>query len=171
MKNLLITLFAAFSFTVSAKNFVDAPLGVPVEGIVIEEGRKCKDAKIQLYLGNEEVQQVTSENGKFNFVLDFNNYYTIVVSKKGMVSKLISVDTHVKSTKIRVPVYECGIDLISKSRFLGMNTSILEFPMGIVSYNRGKGEFAHNKDYTSHMREAYQALLKESFAKNEANNR
>lgn len=171
MKNTLIILFAAFSLTVLAKNPAKAPEGVPVEGVVTEEGKKCKDATVKLFKGNQEVHQVMSENGKFNFVLDFNHYYTIVVSKKGMVSKIISVDTRVKSTRIRVPVYECDIDLISESLFLGMNTSILDFPMAIVSYSRSKGEFAHNEDYTSHMREAYQALLNESFANNEANNR
>lgn len=171
MKNTLIILFTSFSLTVFAMNPVKAHEGVPVDGIVTEEGKKCKDATVQLFRGNEEVQQVISKNGKFNFLLDFNYYYTIVVSKKGMVSKMISVDTRVESTRIRVPVYECGIYLISESLLLGMSNSILDFPMAIVAYNRSQREFAHNEDYTLHMREAYQALLEKSFANNEANNR
>lgn len=167
----LSLLLIAFSIDVKASNSSSIK-GVPILGIVTEEGKKCKDAHVEVFDGNVVVQEFqTPANGKFKLTLEFNHYYTLKISKDGMVPKILSVDTRVKSTRISVPVYECDIDLIPSSLFIGMNTSILDFPMAIVRYNRRKGEFIHDEDYTAHMRSAYEELLQESFAKNEANHR
>ncbi|NQX91089.1 MAG: hypothetical protein HRT74_02940 [Flavobacteriales bacterium] len=145
---------------------------VPIAGIVTEEGKKCKDAKVQIYEGNTEVDVLyTPNNGKFMVELAFNKYYTIRISKKGMVAKIISIDTRVKSDRVKVPIYQCDVDLVPEKLFIGLNASLLDFPMAIVVYNRKKGEFEHNEEYTAHMRTAYEELSKESFERAEAKNR
>ncbi|MEO0403630.1 MAG: hypothetical protein AAF193_02040, partial [Bacteroidota bacterium] len=78
---------------------------VPILGIVTEEGKKCKEALVEVYEGNTVVQTLyTPNNGKFTVELAFNKYYTIRISKKGMVPKFLSVDTRVKSDRVKVPV-------------------------------------------------------------------
>ncbi|MGB0422817.1 MAG: hypothetical protein ACPGED_00775 [Flavobacteriales bacterium] len=164
----LLAIICSSSIKVNARS-LSGVKGVPLLGIVTEEGKKCKDAVVQVYDGNDVIQEfLTPANGRFKLTLEFNHYYTLKISKNGMVAKVLAVDTRVKSTRVTVPVYECDIDLIPSSLFIGMNTSILDFPMAIVRYNRRKGEFEHNEDYTAHMRTAYEELLQESFAKNEA---
>jgi len=155
-------------FSIDAKAFNSLSIkGFPILGIVTEEGKKCKDAYVEVYDGNLVVQEFqTPANGRFNLTLELNHYYTVKISKAGMVPKILSIDTRVKSRRISVPVYECDIDLIPSSLFTGMNTSILDFPMAIVRYNRRKGEFIHNEDYTAHMRSAYDELVQESQLKN-----
>ncbi len=58
--------------------------------------------------------------------------------------------------------YEFDIDIFKEEELKHINTSFLDFPVGLVSYDRKKKVFLRNKKYTKRMKKAYLKLWAES---------
>lgn len=141
--------------------------GLPVVGSVTEEGKRCQDATVTLYEGNDVINSFkTPRNGRFQLLLHTGKYYTLEVIKEGYVQKRISIDTEMGNRRISVPVYECDLDIIPTSLFKDMDIGDLDFPMAIVTFDPKTREFTHSELYTSSMRTTYEELLKEAYSRN-----
>ncbi|MEM7291745.1 MAG: hypothetical protein AAF412_15480 [Pseudomonadota bacterium] len=141
--------------------------GLPVVGLVTQEGKRCKDALINVYDGNKLVNQFqTEKNGRFQLLLHTDKYYTIEVIKDNYVTKRVAFDTDMGNRRIDIPVYECDLDIVPQALFAGIDIDDLDFPMAIVSYDQGSRTFGHNEVYTSQMRTTYEELLMEGFSRN-----
>ncbi|MCB0761375.1 MAG: hypothetical protein KDC12_07640 [Flavobacteriales bacterium] len=141
--------------------------GLPVVGLVTQEGKRCKDALINVYDGNQLVNQFhTEKNGRFQLLLHTGKYYTIEVIKDKYVTKRIAFNTDMGNRRIDIPVYECDLDIVPEAIFDGIDIDDLDFPMAIVSYDADTRTFQHNEEYTTHMRTTYEELLMQGFDRN-----
>ncbi len=141
--------------------------GLPIVGLVTQEGKRCKEATINVYDGNQQVNSFqTEKNGRFQLLLHTDKYYTIEVVKDNYVTKRVAFDTNMGNRRIQIPVYECDLDIVPVALFTGIDIDDLDFPMAIVKYDENRREFNHSEEYTSYMRSTYEALLVEGFSRN-----
>ncbi len=112
------------------------------------EGATCT-----LLKGNQQVQsQTTSNGGKFKFVLDPNNEYTVTITKPGYITKKFSISTYnVPVERGEFPFAEFDIEVGLFKLFPGLDYSCLDKPVAKVSFNPAKDvdDFDYDKVYTA----------------------
>lgn len=87
---------------------------------------------------------------------------TVEISAEGFHTKRFMFDSNVPSDLKAVPKYEFDIDIFKETEIDGVNPSLLDFPVGLVSYHKKKKAFIRNKHYTKRMKKAYLKLWAES---------
>ncbi len=106
-------------------------------------------ATVKVYQGSYVVRSlVTNSLGKFNVKLDLDNIYIIEVSKHGLVTKRISIDTHVKDKEYIWP-YPFTIELFEMVD--GLDVSLLKQPVTKIRYFDKEGDFDYDEEYTRQM--------------------
>ena len=167
--NILVHL-ATFCFLVSgldvkAQDPLDADDGesdVCVYGMIKSGNKKCEDALVLVYDGNELVaSQVTEKDGKFKVYLDFQENYSIQVHMNGMLSKTVSFDTHAALDPSAFS-FECDFKLTPKELFGEQDLDILEFPVAFLIYSDEEKSLVMNEAYTGNYRRNFQSLLQEN---------
>ncbi|MCK6640083.1 MAG: hypothetical protein L6Q81_08350 [Bacteroidia bacterium] len=159
VRNLLI---AFFCFTaVAAYSQAPAPPAWQFKfgGKVTEfNEKKGKDIALEgaictLLKGSTQVQsQTTSNGGKFKFVLDPNNEYTVTITKPGYITKKFSISTYnVPAERGEFPFAEFDIEVGLFKLFPGLDYSCLDKPVAKVSFNPAKDvdDFDYDKVYTA----------------------
>ena len=134
-----------------------------VKGSIYNNHDQIKSAVINIYDRNDLIKsfEVRSSN-RFTLNLPTNAFLTIEIKAPNFHTKRFIFDTHVPSGLAEIPQYEFDMDIFSEEELAGVNTSLLDFPIGLVSYNENKGKFLRNKDYTKKMKKRYLDLLEES---------
>lgn len=121
-----------------------------------EAGNTCK---IELICYNSVVDSaIIRYNKSFKFLLGRGAYYTIKISKKGYVTRWVSI-----CTNMNVPAdddgfyrYHFDTDLIPDTEAKDLDADALEFPIAIISFDTQAGWFYYNEAYTSNIkREIY----------------
>ena len=164
---LVVVLFTAI-LALPAQSQIRRIGAVYVKGEITIDERNTENVQIDIYKENQKVTSYTSDdNGSFKLRLRFNHSYTIEFSKEGTLTKRIYFDTSMPERAMNVPEYEMFIDLVPEEYLDGVNTSPLEFPMALISYNEKEGEYLHNEQYTFHMEYLVTKLLAESAIKRE----
>jgi hypothetical protein len=162
MKNLLIISAMLLAFLTNAKTLVskskvDSSSCLKIEGIVTnaEEGTDG-ECLVELICANETVEAVTLKEGKrkFRFILNKNQRYGIRISKKGYLSKLISVDTELTESTEMFGLYKFEFEtkLLTEDASKLMNADALDFPIAIVQYDYEQESFSYNKEYTAYIK-------------------
>jgi hypothetical protein len=120
--------------------------------------KKGKDIALEgaictLLKGSTQVQsQTTSNGGKFKFVLDPNNEYTVTITKPGYITKKFSISTYnVPVERGEFPFAEFDIEVGLFKLFPGLDYSCLDKPVAKVSFNPAKDvdDFDYDKVYTA----------------------
>jgi len=167
--NILVHL-ATFCFLVSgldvkAQDLLDADDGesdVCVYGAIKSGNKKCEDALVLVYKGNELVaSQITRKDGKFQVYLGFQENYSIQVHMNGMLSKTVSFDTH-SAVDPGAFSFECDFQLTPKELFEGQDLDILEFPVAFLFYSDEEESFVLNEVYTGNYRRNFLNLLQQT---------
>lgn len=153
----VVLAFCASTNTFAQSNLVetrDQAQGwyLPVFGQVFAAGEKCEGAEVKVYLDNDELGTFpTSKKGSFRLELDLDNYYTIEVSKGGMITKRIAVDTHLDEHIVTYPAYDCFVNLSSSDETAGADMDYFDFPAAIVRYDPEMEGFYHSEHYLAHI--------------------
>jgi hypothetical protein len=154
------TILLGFDFSASCK---EPPLaGIMMLGGVTEEGLPCYDATVTLFMENN-IQQIvqTNEDGSFQVALTPGKIYTVEVSRAGLITKRISIDTHMERTRgNNVTVFDCYVNMVPEEQLEGVDTSDLDFPIALLSYDKKLKTFVHDPEYTSMMQATYSELKK-----------
>ena len=106
-----------------------------------------RDASVTIYRDSTfYLSGKTNRSGKCKIKLPLNERYTIVFSKPGFVSKKISINT-------RIPVSKKGIYKFFYTVYLfeeiqGLDISILNLPVAIVTFNNFMNQFDYDYNYT-----------------------
>ena len=138
---------------------------LPVFGQVFENGEKCQDATVIVYLENDELGSFpTSKKGAFRLELDLDNYYTIEIHKEGALTKRISVDTHMDKGIVNYPAYDCFVNLSSVDAAEGADMDYFDFPAAIVRYDAEQGGFYHSDHYLAHISNKIDHALQQASA-------
>ena len=142
------------------------PIGkdsIELKGMVFNNQDRVKNVIIKVYANNKLIK--TEQLGSSNRVrtnLPINAELTIEISAPGFHTKRFIFNTHVPNDIGRIPNYQFDIDIFKEEELAGVNTSILDFPVGIVEYDSRKEEFIRNKKYTKRMKKAYLDLWEEA---------
>jgi hypothetical protein len=162
MKKLLNIFILSFCFIIiyaranALTTFTNVPVCLEIAGAVTNAGEgSSKECTVELICMNEVVETVTLQSGKknFKFLLQKNKYYTIRISKKGFLSRLVGIDTNV-SEDIEDDVFEFAFEtkLIDQKNSDKVNTDLADFPIAIIYFNDKKECFDYSRKYTASMK-------------------
>lgn len=156
---LLCLLFSFFLTAFESKAYNDSLL---IEGEITAKKGNLKDVVVNIYINNSLFKSEKLDRSlKFKLNLPLNEILTIEVSAPNYHSKRFMIDSHVPSKAKEDFVYLFEMDLFSLDEMKGVNTFLLDFPVGLVKYEKRKG-FVHNEKYTKQMKEEYFRLLEEA---------
>jgi hypothetical protein len=149
-------------------NKVTLPLlkqdSIKIIGLIYNNRTKIKKYTINIYIRNKLFKSVPSTSRhNFQANVPLNTYCTVEISADGYYTKRFIFDSSVPAdyTK-RIPEFKFDMDIFSEDEITGVNTSALDMPVGVVTYNNRKDRFEHNKSYTKKMKKVYKDLLVES---------
>jgi len=134
-----------------------------LKGRVIKSSGPATDlCKIQLYLRGKIVDSVfTADSKVFDFTLLRNEMYTIRITKKDHVSKLVIVNTEFPSEITDVLQFSFKTDLLSEKEAKDLNKDALDFPAAIIHFESKHELFVYNERYTRAIKdEIYSAAEK-----------
>ena len=99
---------------------------------------------------NEKKELVTTfysnRKGKVDFKLPLQRKYSIEISKKGCVSKIIEINTKMPQNKVKN--YEFSFDIGIFEEVKGLNVSVLKKPIAKINYNTFMSVFDYDYNYT-----------------------
>lgn len=168
MKNLISTILMCLSLlTLNLKSSTkhqlkyDSLSCLQVEGRVLnsddENGEECI---VELINIEGEIDTLILKEGKkkFKFVLEKNSYYALRISKKGYISKLISVNTEIDIQPEGIYKFMFETTLVREEAIKRLNEDVLDFPIAIVHFDYENDCFSYDKEYTDNIKkELHQA--------------
>lgn len=144
---MLIALVAAtFQITYTQKNYVEA------DGIIEYHNRiPLPGATLVLYDNGKEVKSLkTDQEGRYNFILEYNKEYILEISKKDMITKRVKYNT-VMPPKAKGGWW-VGIPINLYELCPGLDGSVFDEPVAIVRFDQGKKEYEADPAYDIRMR-------------------
>lgn len=170
MRSFKIGIFLSLGFllfftvpSAQANNLQQREDSILLEGSVFNNETKVENAIIRVYINNKLYKSVkVSRSNKFKTNLPFNQMLTIEIAAPGFHSKRFMMDTNVPESEKSRMRYTFDMDIFSEEEMKGVNTSLLDFPVGLVHYDEKKGEFVHDKKYTKQMKKEYFNLLEQA---------
>ena len=134
-----------------------------IDGTVKGDGKRLSGTTVELFQDGVSFDRITTAiNGKFYFELPLDHNYLLVYSKKGYVSKRISINTGGIPEKIAKSGFAYGgweVDLFSEVE--GLDVSILDKPIGKILFNPSEGNFDYDKEYTKSIQDELNRMQKE----------
>ena len=168
MKNTVVALFF-FLFLTSVAFANSSPAAgstrdsINLTGMVYNNNDRVKGVVVNVYLNNKLYKKVEARSSnRFRTYLPKNAMVTIEITAPEFHAKRFLFNTNLPDKLKVLPKYQFDIDLFKEAEITGVNTSILDFPVGLVQYDEKKGEFIRDKKYTKKMKKAYLELWEEA---------
>jgi hypothetical protein len=160
MKNSLVTWSLSFFFLVScyhsmyASPVTDSSRCVEIDGLIENANIKNTECLIELVCSNTVVESVVLKNGKKKFTLHLkkNAFYTIKISKKGYITRLICVDTKISRGYYEKYSFSFETKLPDEAEAEKLNKDYLDFPIALIYFDVRKDCFVFDKEYTSRLK-------------------
>lgn len=159
MKNSLITYLLGFFFLITCYQAMgstliknDSSACLEIDGMITNAaGADQNNCTIELLRSNTLIETVILKEGKkrFKFILNKNSEYSIRISRKGYLTKLIGVDTRMPGDHYDVYGFSFETKLVEESASEKLNKDSLDAPIALIYYDNRKDCFQHNKIYTS----------------------
>lgn len=164
MKNSIITYLLSFFFLIPCFRAISAaPSNLGIDSLsCLEINGKISNATegddgtclVELLSSNTVVSFATLKDGKktFRFTLKKNTVYTIKISKRGYLSRLVGIDT--KLTEASEDLYSFSFEtkLIKTEDSQKLNKEFLDFPIALVYFDPKKECFIYDKEYTTRIK-------------------
>ena len=136
---------------------------VQMIGMIFNDDNQVKDAAINIYLQNDLIKVVKlSRSNRFRTYLPVNASLTIEITAPNYHTKRFIFDTSLPEDVKKIPDFQFDMDIFSREEMSNVNTSLLDFPVGLVDYNQRKKKYMRNVEYTKKMKARYMKLLEES---------
>lgn len=130
-----------------------------VKGTIKVDRENLENAKINIYLnGNKEKVYTTNDRGKFEFNIDLNKEYDIVVSKQGYYSKILYINSKIPTADVGIWKYAFAMELIPEIE--GFDASLLDEPIGKIRFYEKFGDFDYDEEYTLSIQKRYREMLR-----------
>lgn len=162
MKNSLITYLLGFFFLIACFKAIGKPGSAADTNSCLEIEGKILNANegldgtctVELVCANVIVESVVLKNGKrkFSFILKKNLAYSIRLTKKGCISRLINVDTRISNEYDDLYKFSFETKLIESTGSEKLNKEFLDVPIAIIYFDPKKECFDYNKEYTSRIK-------------------
>lgn len=164
MKYFRIAIFSLllFSFSVT-ESFASQKDSIVITGMIFNNKNQVKNVLINIYIKNTLWKSVKSKSSnRIRTNLPLNEMLTIEITAENFFPKRFIFDTSIPADLKVIPNYVFDIDIFSEEELKGVNTSFLDFPVGIVTYDPKKNEFERDVKYTKKMKKAYLKLWDEA---------
>lgn len=144
---------------------------IEIDGkVLIPEGDSSKLYKIELLCHNTIVDSGTVvDNESFLLKVKKNSWYTIRIIKEGYFPLIVSIDTKLPDYNTDNHKFHFDTELIKESYAHIQDEDAVEFPIAIVSFNKGINTFSPVKEYSSNIQRSLFEVqpVKESYARND----
>lgn len=104
----------------------------------------------------------TDKKGKVSFQLALDKKYTLLISKKGYVQKIVEIDAFVPKELNLTFIFPTQVALFAE--IPNLNTSVLNKPIAKVKFNSMKREFDYDYIYTNKVNTELKKMYKEYYA-------
>lgn len=112
------------------------------------ESKPLDSVLITIFNGDIPYSEIwTNKKGKSIFKLPLDKNLTIQVSKKGFVTKSISVNTKVPFDDRDAFNFSCDVDIFEEVE--GLDVTILKSPIAKITYSTSLGSFQYDISYTN----------------------
>jgi hypothetical protein len=177
MKTLLIistTVLMFFSMNAKALVYsskIDSASCLRIEGKISNANEGIDgECLVELICTNEVVESVVLKEGKkkFRFILSKNLRYGIRITKKGYLSRLISIDTEMSDNTemFGLHKFEFETKLYKEEISKLLNTDALDFPIALVQFDYEQECFSYNKEYTAYIKNEMRKATQHTIQKN-----
>jgi len=163
--SILLVLFVALTSGVEKSELAEKTSSLVIKGYVFEGDEKVDGALVKLYQNNKVVQMTKTKKSKFQFILFSGIRYMVEIIKPGSITERIQISTEEKTQFGGKYLYEFKVDLMSVSKFKGVDVSDLDFPTAVIKYDKSNGEYAHDAAYSKQVKLDLKRLRKEAQAK------
>ncbi len=162
------TLVVAFLMLFKVDVIAGSLDSLELKGVIFNNKSRVKDVVVNIYDHNKLFKRIeVKASNRFITNLPLNTILTIEITAPNFHAKRFVMDTTVpnklKKSKLK---YDFDIDIFSEEELANVNTSFLDFPVGVVSFDWKRKAFHRNKKYTNRMKKAYLKLWAESQAAN-----
>lgn len=138
-------------------------LTLPIAGKVADsEDHKLQGCEVLVFKGNNLVgHQLTERNGRFSLELGLGEEFSMEFRMEGFLPKRILIDTRAELPKDLLAIIPVEIDMhmMPSSKYEGADTDDLDFPFGIVAWDKRSKAFVQDQQYTADMMRTNGALL------------
>jgi hypothetical protein len=157
MKNTVIIicslmLFSGYCYSQTIKQ--DSTICLEIKGKVTNIKSKSDDSyKIELIYYNTVVKNDTlSATKSFMYSLKKNAIYSIRISKKGYLTKLISIYTKIPKENQELYRLDFDTELIEEHKSKKLNSDAIDFPITIIYFDEEENLFYFNEEYTNNIK-------------------
>lgn len=113
-----------------------------------EESKPLDSVLVTIYNGDIPYSELwTNKKGKCTFKLPLDKSLIIQVSKKGFVTKSISVNTKVPFDDREAFNFSCDVDIFEE--IAGLDVGILKSPIAKITYSPSLATFQYDISYTN----------------------
>ena len=138
-----------------------------MEALVTDDGKKMSGAVVEVYRDGKFVEKVlTDGKGRADIPMAVGGVYTITISGKNKITKKIEVNTKNVPADLSDPIYyPAEVNIFNKLD--GLDYSILDKPIGKVSYSEEYGDFSADESHTKAVQASLKKLTKDYLAQKE----
>jgi hypothetical protein len=122
-----------------------------VNGLILQKNKKIdQHCKLELFHENSKIDSRDIRfNKPFEYKLKKNIWYTIRITREGCVPLLISFNTEMKDGEtINDNLFAFETELIDVKQAQFLDKDLLDFPVGLVAFNKENGKFEARDIYT-----------------------
>lgn len=132
------------------------PYCLGVTGSITAYGQNVSGAEVRLYKGNTEVERTLYYPGKkFDFMLERNCVYTVVISKHGLLTRSVRFETTLPpdarpARKNELYFFDFELIMIQEADLT--SKAFADFPVAIVRYDEKNKVFDYSRTYTQNIK-------------------
>lgn len=171
MKKSFISVFLIALTALLYSTAATAQDSLKIEGVIFHGSKEVNNVDVSIFRDNTSIKEF-EVRGKNKVVTNIPLYEIITVefNSPGYYTKRVMFDTNVPDdAKTRNLTYTFDVDLYSLEEIQGMNISELDFPIGLVKYNKNK--FDENTPYTRRKKIEHIDMLKKTRAADSKNSK
>lgn len=141
----------------------EAVTALEVAGRITDGEKNLEGVQVYAMIENVRMDSLkTTGNGKFAMQLALQKEHMLEFKKDGYVVKRMLIDLLVKAKPgqelILAPI-DMDVTLLDEDYYEGADTDVLDFPSAIVRWDKTKGGFAMDYEYTMGMARANGSVL------------
>lgn len=157
LKTVLIFLISLVFFVINSYGQEikqDSVICLEIKGKVTNIKSKSDDSyKIELIYYNSVINnEIISASKSFKYNLKKNSIYSIRISKKGYITKLISIYTKLPQDNEELYRLDFETELIEEHKSKKLNSEVIDFPITIIYFDEEANWFYFNEEYTNNIK-------------------
>lgn len=151
IKHNIVKLILFVSILLGNSIYAQKAWKLDLDGGVKDEDTKLplEGAKVELYKDGAIIKSVyANSKGKFSFLLEADQNYTVKVSYKGFISKLITISSENVPEKSNITEnFFVKMQVSLFKEVPDIDFSVLEKPIGSIFYDKSEEKFGYDVDY------------------------